>query len=188
MNMRVRVNRSGETLRVVSPYNPDMNKIFRRLGGTFDRETTAWVLPASIEKEVREKLMKKFGDDGEQDDRVNVRIRAKGDLEGWQEPIFYAGRIVAQARGRDSGAKPGDQVSLVSGTINSGGSVKNWETRVREGAEFVVQDMPRGGAVDDPEFEMIEIIERAPDPAELRAERERLTRRLDEIDTALAEL
>lgn len=186
MSMRVRMNRSGETLRVVSPYNPSVNKTFRRLGGAFDRETTSWVLPASVEKEVREALMNEFGDDGEQIDRVNVRIRAKDDLEGWQDPIFYSGRIVAQARGRDSGAKPGEQVSHVAGEASSGGSVKNWMTVIGEGAEFIVQDVPRTAAVDDADFEVIEIIERAPDPAELREERKRLARRIEEIDAALA--
>jgi hypothetical protein len=52
------------------------------------------------------------------------------------------GRTIAKARGRDSGAKLGDGIILLNGSVDSGGSVKNWTTDVDEAA-FIIKDFPQ---------------------------------------------
>lgn len=61
--------------------------------------------------------------------------------DGWQGPVEVAGRTIARAWGRDSGAKLGDGVVKLQGRVGSGGSMKNWETVVD--ADVVLHDCPR---------------------------------------------
>lgn len=58
--------------------------------------------------------------------------------------IYLAGRVIAGARGRDSGVTIGNGVVLVSGEIKSGGSVKNWLTVVKSESVFRILDLPLG--------------------------------------------
>ena len=63
-------------------------------------------------------------------------------------PVTCCGKTVARAVDRDSGAKVGYDVALLSGHIDSGGSRKNWKTIVEEGSTFkLLNVLP--GLVDD---------------------------------------
>ena len=113
----------------------------------------------------------------------------------WRDAIRIAGREVARATSRDSGAKLGEGVVLLSGGFASAGSVKNWGTESKsDGATVLIRDMPIVAAQRIIEehpagVQAAQLEDEAPvsDKDALREERARLLARLAEIDAALAE-
>lgn len=180
----VSIASTGTKVEVKAPYHPDFPHNAKRLGGKWNN--SAWSFDARDEDRVRELCRKIYGTDGTSADLVSVRLTAKTDITALQGGIFAAGRCVARATGRDSGAKLGDGVILLSGRVTSGGSMKNWRTYVIEGSVVEVRDVPRAAISDiDTNDWTIEIVEAGDRTAVLRAERDRLIARLAEIDAEL---
>ena len=67
-----------------------------------------------------------------------IRITAKSDNHR-KFAVVFMNTKVAVAFGRDSGAKVGYDARLISGSINSGGSMKNWYCSVSEGSVFELE-------------------------------------------------
>lgn len=111
-------------------YNEFLVNACRNLGGVWDRESKIWVFPAFVEDKVEE-LDYKYNTD-----IVTVEITAKEDLFRHNSAIEIAGYTIAEARDRDSGATLGDGVSMISGKIDSGGSLKNWGTSIEKNSVF----------------------------------------------------
>ncbi len=111
-------------------FNEIALKRCRDLGGKWDSETKVWTFSTLVEDQV-DKLELLFNCD-----IVGVEITATQEMIGYKNPVYFCGYSVATAFNRDSGAKVGDGVSLISGEITSGGSVKNWQTVVRKGCTF----------------------------------------------------
>jgi hypothetical protein len=111
-------------------YNSILVDKCRNLGGKWDHDAKAWVFSDLMSSEV-EDLDALFNSD-----EVAIEITAKTDLSAWHDSVTFAGYSIAKASGRDSGAVLCEGVSKVSGTVTSGGSVKNWSTEVEEGAIF----------------------------------------------------
>lgn len=105
-------------------YNSVLVEKCRNLGGRFDSETKTWVFSEIVEDKVEEL------DFLYNSEPIPVEITAKKDVSRWHGPVDFLGYTIATAWGRDSGAKLGDDISLVSGLVSSGGSVKNWGTYV----------------------------------------------------------
>ena len=153
---QITVSIDGDTIRVVSPYHQDAIERFRQLGGRWDGE--AWNFPAPLENEVRGALLSVYGTDGtDEAQTVTLIARAKTKIYEYHGPVTCCGKTVARAWGRDSGAKVGDDVALLSGHISSGGSRKNWKTIVQKGSTFKLLNVLPGLADDyDPdEWEVI---------------------------------
>lgn len=98
------------------------------------------------------------------------------------------GRIIARATGRDSGARLGDGVVLLSGQFSSGGSVRNWKTTWKAETTIMLRDVPE--PVSDGICDGWEIVSSDPqlpvvDRDVLIAEKERLSSRISEIDAVL---
>ncbi|GAN46095.1 hypothetical protein ABID82_001607 [Methylobacterium sp. PvP062] len=70
-----------------------------------------------------------------------VSMQCDIDKDSWRSPVEVAGRLIARAFDRDSGAKLGDGIVLLSGNVTSGGSRANWKTIVS--ATVVIHDTPR---------------------------------------------
>ncbi len=128
-------------IEIVTPYNKEFVSKARNLRGKWDKTKNAWIFDDSIEEYVRQSLIECYGTTGE--DPVETcsllvkdftRYASKSDVE-----LF--GRSIARAYGRDSGAKLGDNIIWISGTYDSGGSVKNWSTDVMN-ATFSIQNFP----------------------------------------------
>lgn len=109
-------------------YNANLVERCRELGGKFDNGI--WVFSALVEDKI-EALDYYYNSD-----EVSIEITAKGDVRGYQAPIYFCGYLLAKASGRDSGAKLGSDFAQISGTIESSGSMKNWTTVVRKGSVF----------------------------------------------------
>lgn len=183
----------------MTPYHPNFPARARALGGKFVDTTSggkAWAFDARDEERVRAICLDIYGTDGTPTDTVTLRVTALADMYEAAGSIYVAGRVLARAFGRDSGAKLGEGVVHLSGKMpNSGGSVRNWRTTVADGSVFEVRDVPRRAALEfiaehaDSCKWHAEIVGEEPvDPkAELRAERDKLLARLAEIDAALGE-
>ena len=111
-------------------YNQNLVNECRNLGGKWDVESKTWIFSDIVKDKVNE-LDELFN--GE---KVAVEITAITQCLKECGPIAFLGYTIAKAFGRDSGARIGDSVCLISGKISSGGSMKNWSTKIEEGSVF----------------------------------------------------
>jgi hypothetical protein len=139
------VYRDSPAILCRTPYHPAFVEQARRLGGRWSPASRAWIFDCRDRDRVEALCREVYGTAGEDDcDLVSVRIRARTDLYGAQEAVYFAGRVVAQARGRDSGARLGQGVVQIAGDQpRSGGSARYWHTIVFAGSEFELRDLPR---------------------------------------------
>jgi len=98
-----------------------------RLGGKWDPTVKAWIFSGLVATEV-DALDEKYNSK-----MVGVELTALTSLYTDREPLTIAGFVIATATGRDSGARVAEGISLIAGKFGSGGSVKNWTTRMSEG-------------------------------------------------------
>ena len=138
------------TITVTSPYAADYVSRARALGGRWDRTAGGWVFDEAAEPAVRQALRECYGTDGGTDAvpeaSVTLYVYVPEALSAARGPVVLDGPItLARAFGRDSGAKLGDGVAHLAGPKpTSGGSVKNWDTRVPAGGLYAVYQVPRG--------------------------------------------
>ena len=175
---------------VSTPYHPDFSREVRRLNGKWEPVTRTWVFDARDTERVKEVCRDLFGTDGTGAERL-VTVRAtSGDsrLQYSQTGAYVLGRCVAFATGRDSGARLGKDVVLISGRIGSGGSVKDWCTVIHPNTVVEIRDIPEAALGLDTKGWLIEVVpDQCADPkAALRAERGRLVARIAEIDAELS--
>lgn len=111
-------------------YNQNLVAECHRLGGKWDADEKSWVFSGLVADKVEE-LDEKYNSQ-----LIPVEIEFNETLFGEKGPAYLAGFKIAQAWGRDSGAKLADGIMLIDGDINSGGSMKNWDTRVKQGAKI----------------------------------------------------
>lgn len=186
-------NLGNGRIAIDSPYNPDFVRRIKKAGGKWDPANKVWETDERSIETVREIMREVYGqDDLPQQELVTVKVTI-GDksLNEWRAPVVLFGRIIASARGRDSGARPGEGVCFEKGGCDSGGSMKNWYTIVRAGSEITIYDVPRL-AVEQKlgwkdEYGTFEVIENGDPLAALRAEKEALLKRLAEIEELLNE-
>lgn len=111
-------------------YNADLVAECRHLAGQWDAKQKAWIFPACVADKVEE-LEEKYNTE-----LCTFEIEAKCDLETHRSPVTFCGYAVAEARGRDTGARIPAHIVFICGRKNSGGSSKNWYTIVKEGSTF----------------------------------------------------
>lgn len=129
-------------VQVESPYNAGFVVAAKRLAGKW--AAPAWVFDARNEAAVRSALRRWYGTDGTAPaDTVSIQVALGEDDSVCRGPVQIAGRTIARAAGRDSGARLGDGVVLLRGGFDSGGSVKNWCTNVRADTAVLLHDIPR---------------------------------------------
>jgi hypothetical protein len=184
-------------IRVESPFHPDFVRQIRAAGGKWDGTRQAWVLDARTLETVREICRRVYGEDDRGSERVTLRVTFAERYTGDRAPCVLAGRTLARAWGRDSGACVGEGVSFVKGAPHSGGSVKNWLTVIPDGCVLDIFDVPMSMAqktIDDAatvkhydrQIYSAEIIGAAViDRAGLEAELAALTKRMAEINEIL---
>lgn len=187
-NVTIEIN--GSKLRAITPYNAMFVDLAHRLNAKWNKP--AWVFDARDEHRVRKCCMELFGEDGVSvSEKVTLRIEWPGGGCSSRDGIYILGRVIAMASGRDSGARVGEGIVTLKGGFGSGGSVKNWETRVDYGTIVLVRDMPKDAVdaliAEGHRSRVYSIEPEAPvvDAAALRAERDRLLVRIAEIDALL---
>lgn len=189
--MSVQITVSGSKLLVDSPYHPDFPSAAKKLGGKWNSASKAWSFDARDEARVRELCIATYGTDGSPATGALVTVRIKSlNGEQWDKGgIYFCGRCLCYATGRDSGARLGEGVVSLAGKYGSGGSVKNWVTRIESGAVFEVRDLPRAALeqVTD-NWEVVEVPEQPSEPSQYEAlvkEKSALLQRLAQIDVEL---
>lgn len=194
--------KNGSTqLEVKCPYLPEFPPAARALGGKWNRETQAWYFDPRDEERVRELLLTTYGVDGSpqgQTDLVDLRVTFLDRKYVEREGIYLAGRLLARAYGRDSGARLGEKVVVLEGRgFGSGGSLNNWITRVEPGTVVEIRDVPRRAAeaaIREADGTMrLEIVEHqlnqdAIRVEQLESERAALLKRLAEVEQELTRL
>lgn len=169
---------------VSAPYNTIFIDEAKKLGGKWIYKK--WEFDAREEQRVRELCMNVYGMNGIASDVCTVKISFNSSDYASAKPICIAGRPIASATGRDSGASLGDGVILLSGGFKSGGSIKNWTTEANDNTVVLVHDFPRQKAkkLIEAGKEWISIEPEATpiDNEALEKEKEMLLKRLEEIN------
>jgi hypothetical protein len=178
---------NGKTT-VEAPYHPDWPALARKLGG--QRPGRVWVFDSRDEERVRELAREVYGTDGTPDAGGTVTVRigvgdVRGEKGGRPATLYRYGRKIATRFGRDQEPRLGEGVVLISGGFaGSAGSHNYIELGPLDDTVVEVRDIPRSVAVDHG----LKIVGEGPvDHEALRAERERLTARIAEIDAILGE-
>lgn len=177
---------------IASPYNVEFVRRIKLSGGKWSAASKRWYVPEPALPAVRAMMAEVYGetDEGPASEYVTLVVEWLEDDGVTCGPVTLAGRVIASAWGRDSGAKPGTNVSFIAGSPASGGSVKNWQTQVPEGCVVEIYYVPLSKAqeiVNNHPARMEVSIKGAPviDKDALKAEREQLLKRVAEIDALL---
>ena len=191
---------ADDKIEVRTPYNPQFVSKIKTAGARWNAIDKAWTMHAANIDVAREILRAVYGRDdmpAVDEKLVRVRVTALQNISADRGPIVLLGRIIASARGRDSGARVGEGVAFTDGKPQSGGSVKNWTTEIPEGSVFVGADVPTTllGELDETgwrgqklyQYEIIDD-DRDEQLRKLQARREELAAALAEIDAQIAAL
>lgn len=185
----MKVTRTEGQIIVESSYNPSLPKRAKMLGGRWVPEKRSWSFDLRDEPKVCELYRSLYGewdnDNKPTADSVTVKITAEREIIEITGGVYFAGREIARATGKFSGAKLAPGIVMIGGKIASGGSGKYWETIIRSGAIFEIKDVPISKVEDEFDGDWrIDIISK-PDFAGLLAEKEQLQKRLVEIERIL---
>lgn len=188
---------ADDKIEVRTPYNPQFVSKIKTAGARWNAIDKAWTMHAANIDVAREILRAVYGRDdmpAADEKLVRVRVTALQNISADRGPIVLLGRIIASARGRDSGARVGEGVAFIDGKPQSGGSVKNWTTEIPEGSVFVVADVPTTllGELDETgwrgqklyQYEIIDD-DRDEQLRKLQARREELAAALADIDAQI---
>lgn len=141
MSQEIKLEIIDDQVKVTTPYNADFVQKCRNMKGKWKKSENAWYIDDSLIDDIRDAMIEIYGTTGELPvEYCSLRIKDYTASQD-QGPVVLFGRTIAMARGRDSGARMGDDVVFISGSYNSGGSVKNWTTRV-EDATFEIKNFP----------------------------------------------
>jgi hypothetical protein len=185
----MKITLHGKTLAVTAAYNEDFIRRAKRLSGKWSNPS--WVFPIEVEKDVRQLCLECYGDNGTGvRETVTLRITFLKGASAARGSILIAGREIARAFGRDSGARWGEGVVCREGSCRSGGSVRNWDTIIADGT---VVDLLRVPAVLVEKFQqaasadiLVEVLSADIDVEALQKEKTALLARIEEIDALLS--
>ena len=138
----------------------------------------------------RQYMMEVYGETDlmDEDERITVKVTFNHDEGKITAPIVLFGKEIARAWGRDSGAKVGEDVTLLSGNVHSGGSLANWRTEIDKGTVLKIRNLPRKALEieNDYDISVEEVEEKEVDRKALEEEKSKLLARLAEIERLLA--
>ena len=179
-------------LLVYTPYNPIfVKKIKQIIGAKWDPDKKAWSAPESALENIRSIMMSVYGEsDVFPAEKVDVKLTYHEEYCEERQAVFFAGKTIAMAFGRDSGAKISPEVCFLAGGATSGGSTKHWETVIKKGSVVQIPAVPL--VLVQQEMEnlssdsmTVEIIKKDSQIEALNAEKEALEKRLAEINAIL---
>lgn len=180
------------TANIFSPYNPDFVKKIKGIGGAkWSPSNKCWTVPESAVPAVREIMTEVYGhSDLEVNDTITLRLTFEYQVDSLCSDVSLFGKVLSHAYGRDSGARVGDDVAFTAGGATSGGSAKNWRSVVRADSVAVLSNVNRNlyermSAEDLPDGVTVEVIKSEANRSQLLEEKERLLKRLAEIDKLL---
>lgn len=141
--MQIQIETNETLIVVVTPYNSGFVGRCRQLNGKWDATRKRWSFPIALKPDVLKALERHYGYVADTDQkRMTVTVTVNDELSEGCDSVKFGPYELARAWGRDSGAKPGNDVALIEGRIGSGGSRKNWTAYVDAGAVFKITDVP----------------------------------------------
>lgn len=141
MKQDIKLEIVDDKVKVTSPFNAEFVAKCRNFRGKFNKAEGAWYFDDSIIDYVRDAMIEIYGTTGEQPYENCTLLIKNWTGYGNREAVTLFGRTIARAFGRDSGAKLGEDIIFISGSYDSGGSVKNWRSEVDDGT-FEIQNFP----------------------------------------------
>lgn len=177
------------TAKVFTPYNPEFVRRIKTVGrAKWNGSEKCWQVSDQAVEAVREIMMDVYGETDIPDcgEKISVRVTFLEEHDELREAYTLFGKTIASAFGRDSGARTGEEAIFVQGAPRSGGSVKNWRTVIPKDCIVELHNVPKAlvDANTDDRIE-IQILESRIDKTALLAEKERLLKRLAEIEELL---
>ncbi len=178
---------------VWSPYDSDFVERARGFSARWDSDQRAWRFNVEFIDAARE-LMRDiyYCDDLTEPEYVTVRATIKnGGIQQTCGAVEMFGKSLSIASGRDSGARVGQDVALISGAIDSGGSRANWTSNVAPRSVFLLTNVVKARfdaeRETEEEYASFEVVSASVDKEALQEERARLVARIAEIDALLNE-
>lgn len=146
--MTIRIAQHADRrIAVTSPYNAEWTRQAKDLAGRWSPDARAWVFPSEQLEAVRALLRAVYGQDDRPTATVRLRVTFLDAMDsGGRGEVVVAGRQIARAFGRDSGARLGEDVVVLAGGFGSGGSIKNWRITWRDGTVFDLLRLPEAMA------------------------------------------
>lgn len=181
---------------ISSPFNPEFVKKIHSIGSAkWHAATKEWQVPVESLEDAKQVLRDVYGTDGSENSEPKVTVKLTiddnvdlGDIQSIDNELVMTlfGREIMSARGRDSGVKVADGVT-VKGKYKSGGSMKYPTIEFGKGTEIIVYNVPESLAKKAKvKHATVEIVsEPKIDRQALLDEKERLLKRIAEIDKLL---
>ena len=178
--------------KVFTPYNSRFVSLIKNIGGRrWNSSEQCWTVPESEIDTVRKYMMEVYGETDlpDESEKITILVRFNKRVCEGRASVELFGKTVARAFGRDSGAKVGDDVTVIEGKITSGGSRNRWDTIVTEGTVVKIRNISRAALALETEYDITvtEVEDASIDRAALIEEKEKLLVRLAEIEKLLAE-
>lgn len=182
----VEIETTTKNVIVTSPYQPDFPKLARKIGGRW--KNPSWIFDIRDESRVRELCRDIYGTDGTTTgEMVTLRVTVPTSDYDRSLSFYVAGRQVARAFDRDSGARLGEGIVLIKGGFYSGGSRKNPHIGVEAETVFEVRDVPKAAADNIPYWCTAEIVDETIDKEALETELKQIEERAAEIKRILGQ-
>lgn len=176
---------------VYTPYNPDFVKKIKGIGGAkWDGSEKCWTVPETAIEVVREIMNDVYGySDVKENETITLKLTFNECVSSACSDVTLFGKVLAHAHGRDSGASVGDDVAYINGGATSGGSAKNWYSIVKEGSIAILSGVNKTVyKKTEMKYDItIEVIENKNNKRSLLEEKERLLKRIAEIEKLLQE-
>lgn len=189
----MKINIIGNLAEVYTPYNSDFVRRIKNIGGTrWDGKRKCWTIPAESIDACREIMKIVYGccDLEENVKTVKLRLTFSDDISECCGDVVLFAKTLCHAYGRDSGGRAGDDVAYIKGEPKSGGSAKNWRSIVPGGSVVILSNVAETllHAFDSASVPglTVEVVTEAPNRELLLAEREKLVKRIAEIDSLIA--
>jgi len=181
-----------EIANIYVPYNKEFISEIKNIGSAkWNSDEKCWTVPEEYIDNVREMMVHIYGySDISKNETVKVAVKFLEGVAETKDSVKIFGKDVSKATSRDSGARVGENVVLVSGKIESGGSRVYWESQVEEGTIFSLSKVNKN--VFDKEknnppykIEILDVKDEVERKSELIAEKEKLLSRISEINKIL---
>jgi hypothetical protein len=175
--VNVRVERSGDRVTVIAPYHPQFPASARQAGGRWDAAGKRWSFDARDEERVREICRSIYGTDGSVEAAtVTIRYRVTDSADN---PLWYAGRLIVERRGRDEAVRLGDGVVIIEGRFASSGGSMKYPRLEPSDVVLEIRDVPAGLVTESDDVTIL---------ASADARRATLEARLAEIEAEAARI
>jgi len=138
----ISITKENEQIQITTPYNPDFIKKIKKAGGRWKPDTRKWLMDSRNLKIARDIMFEVYGRDDLPTKTTSVLVKVRTGWNVKRGPVIIMGRVIGSASSRDSGARIGEDVCFVKGSVNSGGSIKNWFTFIEDKTEIILHDVP----------------------------------------------